>query len=295
MSEPKKHATPEGETPEIETHDAYDAYDACDAYDAEAVPAMAPPPGITVQYGFVLSVAALMGMSVWIIATWIQTGLRGPAAHHAKPVLRSAQPVHGAQKVSLASLPRTQPQMAALALQGVSSARTLKQYYARRAYPGAPPIIPHPVAKRRRGEPLRCLSCHKDGGYVPAYKAYTPVVPHPEQSNCTQCHVAQATRTPFRGTRWVRRKPVRLGQSALPGGPPVIPHALQGRTNCLACHAGPAAPKEIRTPHPQRVYCTQCHVPQAGAPSFRARFGLKGLLPTSRSAKPAPRGKAATP
>ena len=49
--------------------------------------------------------------------------------------------------------------------------------------------------------------------------------------------------------------------NALDGSPPVIPHQLQLRENCLACHAGPSAPKEIRVTHPERVNCRQCHVP----------------------------------
>ena len=49
--------------------------------------------------------------------------------------------------------------------------------------------------------------------------------------------------------------------AALEGSPPVIPHGLQMRENCLACHAGSAAPKEIKVSHPTRVNCRQCHVP----------------------------------
>lgn len=34
------------------------------------------------------------------------------------------------------------------------------------------------------------------------------------------------------------------------------------RENCVSCHAGPSAPKEIRVTHPERVNCRQCHVPK---------------------------------
>jgi nitrate reductase cytochrome c-type subunit len=47
------------------------------------------------------------------------------------------------------------------------------------------------------------------------------------------------------------------------GAPPTIPHPLQLRENCLACHAGPASRPEIRTSHPERARCRQCHVPQS--------------------------------
>ena len=40
----------------------------------------------------------------------------------------------------------------------------------------------------------------------------------------------------------------------------MIPHDLQLRGNCLACHAGPAAVEEIRTAHPERTNCRQCHL-----------------------------------
>ncbi len=50
------------------------------------------------------------------------------------------------------------------------------------------------------------------------------------------------------------------------GSPLWIPHDLQLRGNCLACHGGPAAVAEIRTAHPERANCRQCHVP-ADAPA----------------------------
>ena len=66
--------------------------------------------------------------------------------------------------------------------------RTLKEFYSRRAYPGAPPVIPHAVEKDGIIAD-RCLTCHENGGYVQSFKAYAPVSPHPEKENCRQCHV----------------------------------------------------------------------------------------------------------
>jgi cytochrome c-type protein NapB len=54
----------------------------------------------------------------------------------------------------------------------------------------------------------------------------------------------------------------------MPGSPPPIPHALQMRENCRACHAGPGAVAELRTTHPERVTCRQCHA--LGAPPVEA-------------------------
>ncbi|CAM1366959.1 Periplasmic nitrate reductase, electron transfer subunit [Tenacibaculum litoreum] len=141
--------------------------------------------------------------------------------------------------------------------------RTMKNYYDNRAFHGAPPSIPHEVSsgERSMGE-NNCLKCHENGGYVEKFKAYTPVTPHPEKINCRQCHVPQKTQSLFKETNFKRGTiPVVGTNNALAGSPPVIPHQLQLRENCLACHAGPSAPKEIRVTHPERVNCRQCHVP----------------------------------
>jgi cytochrome c-type protein NapB len=168
--------------------------------------------------------------------------------------------------------------------------RTLAVYYARRAYPGAPPVIPHPVDE---GEAFgkACLSCHGSGGWAPRFEAYAPVTPHPEMISCRQCHVpmtpAAASLSPsgkegrVRGPEvkgpeavrgsvsdWQTITPPRLHGAAMPGSPPPIPHALQMRENCRACHAGPGAVAELRTTHPERVTCRQCHA--LGAPPAEA-------------------------
>ena len=58
-----------------------------------------------------------------------------------------------------------------------------------RAYPGAPPLIPHD-AEARKG---LCLTCHEMG------LAGAPIVPHPTRNHfCLQCHVGQdQTAKPF--------------------------------------------------------------------------------------------------
>ncbi|MDH5475177.1 MAG: hypothetical protein OEX22_05750 [Cyclobacteriaceae bacterium] len=141
-------------------------------------------------------------------------------------------------------------------------ARKLKDYYGNRAYPGAPPVIPHPLLSEKGIGGQSCLQCHENGGYVDQFKAYTPVTPHPEMINCRQCHVSPKTDELFRLTNWTKTEhPDVEDNAALEGSPPVIPHTLQMRENCLACHAGPAAPKEIKVTHALRINCRQCHVP----------------------------------
>ncbi len=140
------------------------------------------------------------------------------------------------------------------------SGRTLEGFYARRAYPGAPPAIPHRLADPAAFGGRACLSCHGDGGWVPTLSAYAPVTPHPELVNCLQCHVPSSDGGVFVRTTFDPAPPPILRGAALPGSPPPIPHELQMRDNCLACHAGPAAVREIRVTHPERVNCRQCHV-----------------------------------
>jgi cytochrome c-type protein NapB len=149
--------------------------------------------------------------------------------------------------------------------------RTLQTFDSRRAYPGAPPIIPHPLADATSFGGRTCLACHADGGWVPTLDAYAPVTPHPELASCVQCHVPAASASLFRGTTFVRAARPALGGAALPGSPPPIPHDLQLRDNCLACHAGPSAVREIRTTHPERINCRQCHALGAASPSVFSR------------------------
>lgn len=141
--------------------------------------------------------------------------------------------------------------------------RNLESYYELRPYPGGPPKVPHPVSEQfRKDGTKQCKSCHADGGYVPKYRAYAPTTPHPQLSACQQCHVPSRTQETFRKSNWTSVRPPRLGRSELPGSPPPIPHDLLFRRNCNDCHAGPAAPKAIKTDHPNRADCQQCHVAQ---------------------------------
>lgn len=139
--------------------------------------------------------------------------------------------------------------------------RSLKTYYKNRAFHGAPPSIPHPVEDERAMGGNSCLKCHQNGGFVAKFDGYAPVTPHPEMINCRQCHVPAHTEQLFKGTNFYKADPPEAGiNNALQGSPPVIPHQIQMHENCLACHAGPSAPVEIRVSHPERINCRQCHV-----------------------------------
>lgn len=202
----------------------------------------------------------LIGLAVVLMATVVVVvghGLTaGQQPARVPPVEASATPVlpseagmyrRAANAVDYAAMPR-EP----------NRRRTLAVFYARRAYPGAPPIIPHAVDDGQTSD-RACLACHADGGWAPPFEAFSPVTPHPEQTSCRQCHVPAPTRRTFQATNWQTVRPPALRGGAMPGSPPPIPHGLQLRENCLACHAGPGAVDEIRTSHPDRVSCRQCH------------------------------------
>lgn len=193
------------------------------------------------------------------------------AGHHPSWATAHAAP-HAAEEVA------AQPRMALTAHESNprpgAKVRTLREYYSRRAYAGAPPVIAHDVEFDGVIND-DCLSCHKDGGYVPEYNAYTPVTPHPEMENCRQCHVPQTVENNFVKTEWIPPELPKRGRQAIPGGPLQIPHSLQFRENCLACHTGPQAVVEIRTSHPERLNCCQCHVPDRDIPPFKSRIDTR--------------------
>ena len=131
-----------------------------------------------------------------------------------------------------------------------------------RAYDGAPPPIPHDAAIGA------CVSCHDADGTAIDGIGVAPASPHGAAAasgamrRCRQCHVPTTTQALLVASRFtgLAQGPWR-GSRATPGAPPTIPHPLQMRAECLTCHAGPGARAEIRTTHPERTRCRQCHVP----------------------------------
>ena len=144
-------------------------------------------------------------------------------------------------------------------LEADSGGRTLARFYSLRQYPGSPPQIPHEVDLSFSGTETDCLSCHVKGGYSTEFAAYAPVTPHPENTLCYQCHAPIETEAMFVETQWKSIQPPRLGQSFLSSSSPPVPHSLQLRENCVACHTGPGAVVEIRVSHASRGDCRQCY------------------------------------
>ena len=131
-----------------------------------------------------------------------------------------------------------------------------------RAFPGAPPTIPHAIDQLNSAS---CLVCHGKG--VRAKTLRIPMMSHRFLANCTQCHVEQRpnrSNTLLIGNGFRRRTSSTKSRTrAFSGAPPTIPHAVKMRSNCLSCH-GHAGPKKLQTKHPDRVNCRQCHVDRAG-------------------------------
>lgn len=146
-------------------------------------------------------------------------------------------------------------------------ALALNERSSRRAYDGAPPVVPHPVAQDSAAS---CLACHGPGLVVKDKIASR--ISHPPYTSCTQCHApAAGTRIP--ATEQALLQPIAenefaglnaplKGTRAWPQAPPTVPHSTLMRSDCLSCH-GPQGLFGLRTPHPDRRSCTQCHVPTA--------------------------------
>lgn len=134
---------------------------------------------------------------------------------------------------------------------------------ARRAYDGAPPTIPHAIDQR--GFP-DCLACH--GAAVRIDGKIAPTMSHRRYDNCVQCHVVDADPRPGGKApegvpnSFVGVSAANPGERAWPEAPPTIPHPTNMRSDCLACH-GPLGKPGLRTTHPWRQSCTQCHAPSA--------------------------------
>jgi cytochrome c-type protein NapB len=132
----------------------------------------------------------------------------------------------------------------------------------RRAYDGAPPVVPHPDFG------ASCVVCHTVTGIAVQNVGFAPPMPHGATpglsmaSACRQCHVFRQSDSEFVASTFVGlAQDLRRGDRMYPGAPPVLPHGLFMREDCAACHSGPAAREEIRCRHPERTSCVQCHVP----------------------------------
>ncbi len=140
---------------------------------------------------------------------------------------------------------------------------------ARRAFDGAPPVIPHTP------QGSDCTRCHDHDGMEIPGMGFAPPLPHgqtagmSEFANCRQCHVFRSTDEVFQDSEFVGlAQDFRQGDRHFDGAPPVMPHSAFMRENCQACHTGPSAREQIRCSHPERINCTQCHVEDTSDSTF---------------------------
>lgn len=247
----------------------------------------------------VVMVILLVAFAAIAVVAGIVAVRRGPATRATAPPLEAVPLITlpAAPIAEEAEVFRTAPAMLAIEpdadRQRMAHPRTLETFRFLRMYPGAPPRIPHALSpdEFRTGV---CRTCHERGGYSLRFAAYVPLTPHPELGMCLQCHLGEDkvmgtvssgadpnTRCalchgpdggrprPDASWTWPAASWARLLPTIRDQSPPPIPHDLQLRGNCLACHGGPAAVAEIRSPHPDRVNCRQCHlVPDPGAEEF---------------------------
>ena len=145
-----------------------------------------------------------------------------------------------------------------------AKAAALLQREERRAYDGAPPMIPHPM--EQGGSAGDCLACHADGVKVAGKTA--PVMSHPALVSCTQCHVSSQPDISMAAlpgaNSFVGVASPGVGPRAWSGAPPRIPHQTWMREECASCH-GVTGKLGLRTTHPDRGNCTQCHAANQGS------------------------------
>jgi cytochrome c-type protein NapB len=139
----------------------------------------------------------------------------------------------------------------------------------RRLFDGAPPVVPH----TRFSSP--CIECHNVRGVRVQGVGFAPPSPHERtdgigaNSRCVQCHIASSDEPLFVANDFVGlRQDLRRGRRLHDYAPPVIPHQVFMRENCAACHAGASARAEIRTNHPERTNCRQCHLERTTVAAF---------------------------
>lgn len=156
--------------------------------------------------------------------------------------------------------------------------RSLAKRATRRAFNGAPPVVPHAV---ERTEDAACFACHGQGARIGEHVANR--MSHGPLSQCLQCHAApppkpfaqlnSETSNTFRG---LPAPPA--GERAFPSAPPVIPHSTWMREQCLSCH-GLAGWPGLEVTHRWRTNCLQCHAPSAQLEQTHFEDDLTALWP----------------
>ena len=146
--------------------------------------------------------------------------------------------------------------------------RSLAIRASRRAFNGAPPVIPHAID---RTNDAACYACHGEGALIGERVANR--MSHGPLANCLQCHAAPPPQ-PFANfenevaNSFVGLPAPNAGPRAFEGAPPAIPHSTWMRQRCLSCHGGVVGWPGLEVTHRWRTNCMQCHATSAKLEQF---------------------------
>ncbi len=164
-------------------------------------------------------------------------------------------------RAGIADLESSQNTMAEVIIAPELKAVALDRRKQNRAFNGSPPTVPHPIDQLSAAS---CLACHGEGIQLATLRI--PKMSHQILTNCTQCHVDNSTQPSTdslsRDNSFVGLPAPTGGPRAFDGAPPVIPHSTWMRVDCMSCH-GFTSLQGIRTTHPWRQNCQQCHAPSS--------------------------------
>jgi len=181
-----------------------------------------------------------------------------PATRYADMAEATARRQHQTQ---LAGLKSAIDPLAEIKIEPDDKLAALRQRAQNRAFNGAPPTIPHPIDQR---SDAACIACHGNG--VKTTSLRIPRMSHVFLRNCMQCHVERTadhmTAIVFRENQFQGLAAPTEGPRAFPAAPPQMPHSTWMRSDCMSCH-GHTGLHGIRTTHPWRNNCQQCHAPSA--------------------------------
>lgn len=191
-----------------------------------------------------------------------------PQARAWSELARTPRGTSSGWEVDIAALQAGSPSVLDdVALDGTSKGAALGERAGLRAYDGAPPQIPHAI---RQDSAPECLACHDAG--LRLRERLAPPMSHRELTSCTQCHVV--AEQPMPGGAELPPDPRAVdnaftgmpsptqGPRAWDVAPPQIPHQTHMRERCESCH-GTNGRDAIRSSHPYRQACEQCHAPSA--------------------------------